>query len=371
MSKSSFKYDNGNSGFRPSEEECNRIYGNIGRKKNIRLNKKQIPTGNSMFRNWPKYLNKDFRVVYSTRYGHSILGSSRDILESSFANLIEGKVQLVFTSPPFPLNRGKKYGNLKNEPYKTWLRGYAQLLKKMLTPDGSIVIEIGNVWESGLPVMSTLVMETLLEFKNAAGLYLCQEFIWYNPAKLPTPAHWVSVTRSRVKDAFTRLWWLSPTPYPKSDNRKVLVPYSPAMIKLLRSKKYISGIRPSEHRHSPVPFLNDNGGAIPPNVLFASNCPESLIISSNTKNSEPYRRFCKNSGLSLHPAKMPIDLAKFFISLCTDAGDIVLDPFGGSNTTGAASEELGRKWITIEINKDYAEAGQGHFRDVLMENEQE
>ena len=368
MSRFSSIKDNGKSSYCLSEEELSRISEIIGRKRNIRLKKTKIFSGYSKFRNWPKYLNKNFRVVYSTRYGHSILGSSRDILESSFARIIEGKVQLVFTSPPFPLNRGKKYGNLKDESYKNWLRGYAQLLKKVLTPDGSIIIEIGNVWESGLPVMSTVVMETLLEFKNAAGLYLCQEFIWYNPAKLPTPAHWVTITRSRVKDAFTRLWWLSPTPYPKSDNRRVLVPYSPAMIKLLKSKKYNAGIRPSEHRISPTSFLKDNGGAIPPNVLFTDNCPESLIISSNTKNSDLYRRFCEISGLSLHPAKMPIGLAKFFISLCTSPGDIVLDPFGGSNTTGAASEELGRKWISIEINKDYAEAGQGHFRDVLIKN---
>jgi site-specific DNA-methyltransferase (cytosine-N4-specific) len=59
---------------------------------------------------------------------------------------------------------------------------------------------------------------------------------------------------------------------------------------------------------------------------------------------------------------MPIGLPEFFIRFLTDEGEIVLDPFGGSNTTGAAAEKLGRKWITIEADQGYVRGSAGRFR---------
>jgi site-specific DNA-methyltransferase (cytosine-N4-specific) len=229
---------------------------------------------------------------------------------------------------------------------------------------------MGNAWEPKQPVMSTLAMETLLEFKKAAKLHLCQEFIWYNPAKLPTPAAWVTIRRIRVKDAFTRLWWLSPNPYPKADNRRVLTPYSGSMRSLLRTRKYNAGRRPSEHLIGQTSFFQDNGGAIPPNVIENSEEEvNNLLVGGNTSNSDPYQAYCKEQSLTPHPARMPISLAKFFVNLCTEPDDLVLDPFGGSNTTGAAAEELGRRWVTIEANYDYAAAGRGRFQGVTTKLE--
>jgi len=58
----------------------------------------------------------------------------------------------LFTSPPFPLNRKKKYGNLKGSEYQEWLAAFAPPFRKMLTPDGSIVLELGNAWDLLKPV---------------------------------------------------------------------------------------------------------------------------------------------------------------------------------------------------------------------------
>jgi site-specific DNA-methyltransferase (cytosine-N4-specific) len=291
---------------------------------------------------------------------------SEEVLAGAAGKKLRGKVQLVFTSPPFPLNRKKKYGNREGESFKRWLKGYADVLAALLTKDGSIVLEMGNAWQPRLPVMSTLAMETLLAFKKSANLYLCQEFIWYNPAKLPTPAQWVTVNRMRVKDAFTRLWWLSPTPTPKADNRRVLVPYSGSMKSLLRTKKYNAGLRPSNHRIGETSFLTDNGGAIPPNVLDLEAIKlENILVGANTDSTDPYQQYCKTLGLVPHPARMPISLAKFFINFLTEPADIVLDPFAGSNTTGAAADELGRRWVSIEASRDYARAGLGRFPELV------
>ena len=49
---------------------------------------------------------------------------------------------------------------------------------------------------------------------------------------------------------------------------------------------------------------------------------------------------------------MPISLSDFFINFLTSKNDLVLDPFGGSCTTGKSAEQLGRKWIMVEKDKD-------------------
>jgi hypothetical protein len=306
--------------------------------------------------------------AYRTRSGVALIGKSETVLSLAAETKAIADVQLVFTSPPFPLNHKKKYGNLQGDEFKEWLRGYAPMLRSVLAEDGSIVLEMGNAWEPGRPVMSTLALEALLDFKRAADLYLCQEFVWHNPAKLPTPAQWVTIERIRVKDSFTRLWWLSPSPKPKADNRRVVVPYSKSMKTLLRTKKYNSGRRPSEHQIGADSFFRDNGGAIPPSVLSVQHeilpeqsSPENVLVGSNTRSNDPYQQYCKQHGLTPHPARMPIELAKFFIGLCTEPGDLVLDPFGGSNTTGAAAEEMGRRWISVEASPEYATSGIGRF----------
>lgn len=312
---------------------------------------------------------RELAPQYRTDKGVCLVGKSEEVLSSPALAGLRGQVQLIFTSPPFPLNRKKKYGNREGDAFKLWLEGYARLLTPLLTPDGSIVIEMGNAWEPGEPVMSTLAIESLLAFKAAGKLNLCQEFVWYNPAKLPTPAQWVTIERIRVKDAFTRLWWLSPTSKPKADNRNVLAPYSSSMKKLLRTRKYNAGTRPSEHVIGPTSFLKDNGGAIAPNVLIAdapaSDAPSNVLMGSNTGNGDAYDAYCKSHGIAPHPARMPRDLAEFFIKFCTDEDDLVLDPFSGSNTTGAVAESLGRRWISIEANREYAAAGSARFPGLM------
>jgi DNA modification methylase len=295
-------------------------------------------------------------VAYSTSRGRMLLGKSHEILADGTLAKLEGKVNLIFTSPPFPLNRKKRYGNETGDAYIRWLCAFGPLFKKMLTPDGSIVIEMGNSWQSGLPVMSTLALRALLEFQSQNALHLCQEFIWQNPAKLPSPVQWVNVKRIRVKDSFTKLWWLAPTPSPKANNKRVLQDYSPAMRSLLKTQRFNAGKRPSQHNISETAFLKDNGGAIPSNVL----------TFANTHNGDAYQTYCRTHKLQPHPARMPTGLADFFIRFLTEAGDLVLDPFAGSNTTGAAAEALERYWVGIEASDDYIRGSRGRFDSQIL-----
>lgn len=290
---------------------------------------------------------------YKTKHGKILVGKAETILASKEATKYKGKVQLIFTSPPFPLNRKKKYGNLQGDAYIAWLEEMALLFRDFLTSDGSIVLEVGNAWERGAPVMSTLALRALLAFQAKAHLHLCQQFICYNPARLPGPAQWVNVERVRVKDAFTHIWWMSPSTHPKADNRRVLKGYSKAMLQLLKSGKYNSGKRPSEHAIGETSFLKNNQGAIPSNVLTLSN----------TRANDDYQTYCREQGLPMHPARMQMELVDFFVKFLTEPGDFVLDPFAGSNTTGASAERLKRKWFAVEPNEDYVRASYGRFAD--------
>jgi len=278
-------------------------------------------------------------------------GNAENALTSLTFAKYKGKVQLILTSPPFPLNRKKKYGNLQGEAYIHWLANFAQTFRKLLKKDGSIVLELGNAWEPGKPIMSPLALRSLLAFLEAGQFNLCQQFIVYNPARLPSPAQWVNVERIRVKDSFTFVWWMSPNERPKADNRRILKPYSDSMLRLLKTKKYNAGSRPSEHHIGEKSFLTNNKGAIPSNV----------ITLSNTASSDEYLRYCRSNNLQPHPARMPVALPEFFIKFLTTPQNLVLDPFGGSNTTGAAAERLKRRWIAIEADNNYIQGSRGRF----------
>lgn len=313
--------------------------------------------------------------IYETGLGAAYCGDSLKVLKSRPLQAHSGKVQLAFTSPPFPLNTKKSYGNLRGEEYIRWFAKFAPLLRSLVADDGSIVIEIGNAWMPGEPVMSTHVIEAFLRFLKKGDLHLCQEFIWYNPARLPSPVEWVNKERIRVKDAFTRIWWMSPTTRPKADNRKVLREYSISMKRLIETGRYNAGPRPSEHHIGAESFKTDNHGAIPPNVGGVDGLPSidgivtpkefqeatSLLRAANTLSSDDYRRFCVDRGVPVHPARMPPPLVEFFIRFLTDEGDIVLDPFAGSNTTGAVAQSLQRRWRSVEAEWRYAAYSIGRF----------
>jgi len=291
--------------------------------------------------------------LYSTKLGTLYRGNSKTILEDTHFASLKGKINLIFTSPPFPLARKKVYGNLNGQAYIEWLASFGPIFRELLAPDGSVIIELGNAWEPSYPTMSLIPIQSLIELKKRGSFYLCQEFIWNNPSKLPSPAQWVNVERIRVKDAFTRFWWLSSTPNPKADNRRILRKYSSSMKRLLSKKDYNPGRRPSEHKIGEKSFLTDNTGSIPSNVLSIPN----------TVSRDSYLTYCRKKGIKPHPSRMPLKLAKFFIQFLTDKNDIVLDPFAGSNVTGYVAEKCERRWISIEKDEIFASSSKYRFEN--------
>lgn len=273
----------------------------------------------------------------------------------------DASVNLVMTSPPFALLRQKSYGNLAQKEYIDWLCGFGELVYQKLADDGSFVVDLGGAYNRGSPTYSLYQYRVLIRMCDEIGFHLAQPFYWHNPSALPSPIEWVNKRKMRVKNSVDTVWWLSKTPWPKADVRKVLTPYSARMQRLICDPdeflKEEDTERPSGHVMNKRSWSKDNGGAIPPNLLQYSNC----------ESNGQYLRYCKAIGVKGHPARFPASLPEFFIKFLTGEGDLVVDIFSGSNTTGWVAESLKRKWISFELSQEYVAASAFRFAESVSD----
>lgn len=286
--------------------------------------------------------------AYLTNWGAAYCGDSLDLL----AALPDSSINLVLTSPPFALQREKEYGNKAQSEYVAWLGQFARLVHRKLKIDGSFVLDLGGAYETGSPTRSLYNFRVPIYFCDELGFHLAEDFYWFNPSKLPSPIEWVNKRKLRAKDAVNTVWWFGKTRSPKANVSKVLTEYSDRMKKLLEDPEdfYTPKKRPSGHDIGKS-FGKDNGGAIPPNLLQISN----------SESNGSYLRGCKDVGVKGHPARFPAKLPEFFIRFLTEPGDLVLDIFAGSNTTGHVAECEGRKWLAFEQRLDYLAASSFRF----------
>ncbi|HXP78350.1 MAG TPA: site-specific DNA-methyltransferase [Verrucomicrobiae bacterium] len=292
----------------------------------------------------------DVPAAYTTTFGAAYCGDSLELL----ARLPDQSVNLVMTSPPFALQRQKAYGNKDQADYIDWLIQFAKEVHRVLKNDGSFVLDLGGAYEKGVPTRSLYNFRVLIRFCDELGFFLAEDFYWFNPSKLPSPIEWVNKRKMRVKDAVNTVWWFSKTEWPKADITKVLAPYSDRMKKLLENPAafYTPKVRPSGHDIGSG-FGKDNGGAIPPNLLQISNSESNGL----------YLAGCKVIGEKQHPARFPAKLPEFFINLLTEPGDLILDIFAGSNTTGQVAQAERRRWFAFELSREYVAASAFRFLD--------
>jgi site-specific DNA-methyltransferase (cytosine-N4-specific) len=284
------------------------------------------------------------------------------------ARIPSASINLAFTSPPYALQFKKEYGNADKRDYVRWFIPFAKQILRVLKDDGSFVLNIGGSYNEGKPTRSLYHFHVLIALVEEVGFHLAQECFWYNPAKMPMPAEWVTVRRIRIKDSVEYVWWFSKTPWPKACNRRVLKEYSADMLRLSRK-----GIRPTRRPSGHVIRESfgkiEAGGAIPPNVIEnvlpdepEVPVPDVMLRFGNNASNDEYARCSKELGLEMHPARFPAALPNFFTRVLTDEGDTILDPFAGSNTTGVVAEGLRRRWIAMEQVKEYLEASRVRFK---------
>ena len=290
-------------------------------------------------------------TYYSTKLGRAYLGDALEVM----SRLPAESIDLIVTSPPFPLTFRKKkpYTSVGDDGFVAWFLPYAEQCRRLLKDTGSFVIDLGGVWNKGTPTKSLYQHRLIIALCDQVGLHYAQDFYWYNPAALPAPAEWVNVRRIRVKSAVDVVYWLGKTESPKANNREVLRAYSRDMLRLI-DRGYRAKERPSGHNMTNK-FQKNLGGSIPPNLLE---------IGNNDSNSA-YLKACAADGLPVHPARFPRGLPEFFMKLCTSVGDVVLDPFAGSNVTGEAAERLSRRWIAIELSEEFLKGSEFRFRPAV------
>jgi site-specific DNA-methyltransferase (cytosine-N4-specific) len=294
---------------------------------------------------------REIAPAYTTPLGSCYHADALAVL----GQLPDDSVSLVLTSPPYALRRKKAYGNAAPTEYIDWFLPFAEEIYRVLRPDGSFVFELAPAWQKGTGTRSLFLYQLILELCKT--FHLVQEVYWYNPSRLPSPAEYVTIRRTRVKDAVNVVWWLAKTPSPRADNRRVLRPYSRSMHRLFREGVRVAR-RPSEHRISEQ-FDRDNGGAIPPNLLEIPN----------TTSRDPYLERCRAAGIDPHPARFPQALPEFFVRFLTEEDDLVIDPFAGSNVTGWVAEQLGRRWLAAELRAGYVAGSRLRFEEAALGGE--
>jgi len=277
-------------------------------------------------------------TIFETDRGRALWATA----EAAAGTIDAGSVDLILTSPPYPILTPRPYGGVDAAQWVDWMAGLAQIWRKLLTPGGSIMVNMGYTYLRGGPHQSLYPEEFAVRMATGCGWRLCQRLFWHNPHALPSPMPWVAIERKRVKDAVQPIYWFS-RGVDRADNRRVLVPYSKVTLKKEIGRSREPVCRDSGYDFGAESFSRDNGGAIPPN----------LVIASNAGSQARHKRRARAAGLPVHPASFPESLAAFAIALATEPGDTVYDPFAGSGTVAAAAERLQRRWIASERAYEY------------------
>jgi len=280
---------------------------------------------------------------FSTDLGVAVWGAAEDVFRD-----LEVPITLCFTSPPYPLQRARAYGNVDSRAIVDFLcQTLAPVIDK-LAVDGSLVLNVSNdIFESRSPARSTYVERLVLALEDEFGLHLMDRLIWHNSAKPPAPVQWASKERQQLCVAYEPILWVAKDPLQvKSDNRGVLEPHTRRQKRLMQQggEKRTASYGDGAYRIRPGSFGNLTDGRIPRNVIRQGH---------RCRWSDQYRKETAKLGLPLHAAGMPYALPEFMIRFCTEEGDVVADPFAGRCMTGRAAETLGRQWVCSELMLEY------------------
>lgn len=238
--------------------------------------------------------------------------------------LPEGSVNLIVTSPPYADARKHTYGGIHPDRYVEWFLPRAQEMKRVLSPDGSFVLNIKERCEKG--ERHLYVLELILALKREVGLRWVEEYIWHKTTAFP--GKW----KNRFRDAWERLLHFSREKDFKMRQEAVRVPIGDWQERRMKSlgKNDFS-------RHNSA--TNPKAGR-----KIVAWKDKELVLPTNVLRFSPVAH---NTG---HSAVFPELLPEFFIKLFTDEGDVVLDPFLGSGTTFRVAKRLDRIPVGIEID---------------------
>lgn len=261
-----------------------------------------------------------------------LCGDCLEILPTLPANCID----LIVTSPPYADCRKKSYGGIHPHKYAEWLLLISRELKRVLKPEGSFVLNIKEKAANG--ERYTYVIELILEMRKQGWLWT-EEYIWCK--KNCYPGKWPN----RFRDAWERCLHFTKQTKFKMYQEKVMVPVGSW------AEKRLSRLSQTDLRRDESNTISGFGKNVSNWVGREMVYPTNVLHLATE---------CSNKN---HSAAFPTTLPMWFIKLFTVEGDIVLDPFMGSGTTALACKELNRKYIGIEIKKEYCELAEKTLKE--------
>lgn len=240
----------------------------------------------------------------------------------------EKSVDLIITSPPY--SNMKSYIDFKGihpDDYVDWFMPIIKESFRILKPSGSFILNINDKVENGF--RHPYVYDLISEVHKQTEFKMYDRLFWNKKKFIPNPY--------RFGDKIEYIFWFVKNKKFKFYMDEMRVEYNERSINRMKYKLKSRYARTEENQ------IDSKYKEWSPNQKGA--LPSTLVdISSEAKRVS-----------NKHVAVFPEALVEYFIKGTTDIGDLVLDPFMGSGTTGVVCKKLNRNWLGFEISKEYIE----------------
>jgi DNA modification methylase len=272
-------------------------------------------------------------LLQSSEYAVACLDGAEGMLR-----LPDKSVKLVYGSPPYP-NAERDYGVWKTREYIEKISPFIDASVLKLRDDGFIVVNVKANREIATQNQSSrrsLVVEKLAILMEERWSLSCVDIeIWVKENPAPTGL------RVACQDAYEQNLWFSRNPKWTIDIDAIRRPYESHSVKTYSEYEY----KPRSNGNTYV----RKSKTIQPNPLGA--LPKNIISGG------------VSASIGRHQATQPLYLPNKYIKACTASGDLVVDPWMGSGTTGVVALALGRKFIGFDIIQAYVDAAEALFRE--------
>jgi DNA modification methylase len=235
-------------------------------------------------------------------------------------------IDLIVTSPPYADKRTNSYGGIHPHKYVHWFLPIANELKRVLKPSGSFILNIKEGVSDG--ERQIYVLELILALKKQGWIWT-EEYIWHK--KNSYPGKWPN----RFRDAWEHCFHFTKEKKFAMYQETVRVPMGDWA--KTRLKKLSETDKRRDESKVGSGFGKNISNWIGRQLAYPDNVLHLATESSNTN----------------HSAAFPTSLPEWFIRLFTKPGDTILDPFLGSGSTIVAAKRTNRRYIGIEILKEF------------------